>query len=153
MAIQNFSLFFPVPGIEADYHEVDFDKLHPEEEIVDLNENELRKALENLPCCATNEDGTKNGDPLNLIFIGSREDISAAFVRRGWLPAEQTHGKAAWKTIKSFLFGTRYRCSPVIPLYLFGRQQDFADQKPRHNVHPRNHLRILTKRRMPCSRI
>jgi hypothetical protein len=54
-----------------------------EEDIVNFNENELRKALENLPCCATNEDGTKNGDPLDLIFIGSREDISAAFVRRG----------------------------------------------------------------------
>jgi hypothetical protein len=136
-----FTFFVPVPGIEADYHEVDFDKLYPEEEIVNLNENELRKALESLPCCTTNEDGTKNGDPLNLVFIGSREDISAAFVRRGWLPAEQTHGKAVWKTIKSFLFGTRYRYSPVSPLYLYGRQQDFAGQKPRHTVHQRNHLR------------
>jgi hypothetical protein len=86
-----FTFFVPIPGIEADYHEVDFDNLYPDEEIVHLDENELRKALENLPCCATNEDGTKNGDPLNLVFIGSRADISAAFVRRGWLPAEQTH--------------------------------------------------------------
>jgi hypothetical protein len=137
-----FTFFVPVPGIEADYHEVDFDKLYSEEEIVHLNENELRKAVENLPCCATNEDGTKNGDPLNLIFIGNREDLSSAFVRRGWLPAEQTHGKAVWKTIKSFLFGTRYRYSPVSPLYLYERQQDFAGQKPRHSVHERNHLRM-----------
>jgi len=137
-----FTFFVPVPGIEADYHEIDFDKLYSEEKIVHLNENELRKAVENLPCCATNEDGTKNGDPLNLIFIGSREDLSSAFVRRGWLPAEQTHGKAVWKTIKSFLFGTRYRYSPVSPLYLYERQQDFAGQKPRHTVHERNHLRM-----------
>ena len=113
-----------------------------DEEIVDLDENELRKALENLPCCATNEDGTKNGDPLNLIFIGNREDLSSAFVRRGWLPAEQTYSKAVWKTIKSFLFGTRYRYSPVSPLYFYKRQQDFAGQKPRHTVHQRNHLRV-----------
>jgi hypothetical protein len=137
-----FTFFVPVPGIEADYHEIDFDTLYSEEEIIDLNENELKKAVENLPCCATNEDGTKNGDPLNLIFIGSREDLSSAFVRRGWLPAEQTHGKAVWKTIKSFLFGTRYRYSPVSPLYLYERQQDFAGQKPRHTVHERNHLRM-----------
>ena len=97
--------------------------------------------MQNLPCCATNKDGTKNGDPLNLVLIGSREDISAAFVRRGWLPAEQTHGKAVWKTINSFLFGSRYRYSPVSPLYLYGRRQDFAVQKPRHTVHQRNHLR------------
>jgi hypothetical protein len=136
-----FTFIVPVPGIKADYHEVDFDNLYSEEEIVDLDEDELRKALEELPCCATNEDGTEKGDPLNLVLIGSREDISAAFVRRGWLPAEQTYEKAVLKTVKSYLFGSRYRYSPVSPLYLYKRQQDFAGQKPRHTVHQRNHLR------------
>jgi hypothetical protein len=136
-----FTFFVPVPGIKADYHEVDFDKLYTEEEIVHLDESQLRAELEKLPCCATNEDGTENGDPLNLVLIGSREDLSSAFVRRGWLPAEQNYGAAVWKTIKSFLFGTRYRYSPVSPLYFRKRQQDFAGQKPRHTVHQRNHLR------------
>jgi len=98
-----FSFYIPIPGIKADYHEVDFDALYSQDEIADLDENQLRAELEDLPCCATNEDGTKDGDPLNLILIGTREDISTAFVRRGWLPAEQTHGKAVWKSIKSFL--------------------------------------------------
>ena len=120
---------------------MDFDNLYAESELVDLGEKQLRAELEALPCCATNEDGTENGDPLNLILIGTREDISTAFVRRGWLPAEQTHGKAVWKTINSFLFGSRYRYSPVSPLYFLSRQQDFAGQKPRHTVHQRNHLR------------
>jgi hypothetical protein len=137
-----FTFIVPIPGIKADYHEVDFDKLYSEEEIVDLDENELRKALEELPCCTTNEDGTQKGDPLNLVLIGSREDIAAAFTRRGWLPAEQTYEKAVMKTIKSYLFGSRYRYSPVSPLYLYKRQQDFAGQKPRHTVHQRNHLRV-----------
>jgi hypothetical protein len=136
-----FTFVVPVPGIKADYHEVDFDKLYSEKEIVNYDEDGLRKALEELPCCTTNEDGTQKGDPLNLVLIGSHEDITAAFVRRGWLPAEQTYGKAVVKTIKSFLFGSRYRYSPVSPLYLYKRQQDFAGQKPRHTVHERNHLR------------
>jgi hypothetical protein len=131
-----------VPGIKADYHEVDFDSLYSEDEIVHFDEKQLRTELENLPCCATNEDGTENGDPLNLVLIGSREDLSSAFVRRGWLPAEQTYSTAVWKTIKSFLFGSRYRYSPVSPLYFSKRQQDFAGQKPRHTVHERNHLRM-----------
>ncbi len=136
-----FTFVVPVPGIKADYHEVDFDKLYSEKEIVNYDEDGLRKALENLPCCTTNEDGTQQGDPLNLVLIGSHEDITAAFVRRGWLPAEQTYGKAVLKTIKSYLFGSRYRYSPISPLYLYKRQQDFAGQKPRHTVHQRNHLR------------
>ena len=137
-----FTFIVDVPGIKADYHEVDFDKLYAEEEIVDLDEDGLRKALEELPCCTTNEDGTQKGDPLNMVLIGNREDILAAFTRRGWLPAEQTYGKAVAKTIKSYLFGSRYRYSPVSPLYLYKRQQDFAGQKPRHTVHQRNHLRV-----------
>ena len=137
-----FTFFVHVPGIKADYHEVDFENLYSEKEIVDYDDNELRTTLENLPCCATNEDTTQKGDPLNLVIIGTREDISAALVRRGWLAAEQTYGKAIWKTIKSFLFGSRYRYSPVSPLYLYGRQQDMAGQKPRHTIHERNHLRL-----------
>ena len=136
-----FTFYVTVPGIQADYHEVDFDSLDPEDAIVYLDEDELRARLEKLPCCSTGEDGATTGDPLNLVLIGSREDISTAFIRRGWLPAEQTHGEAIWKTIKSFLFGTRYRYSPLSPLYYRKRQQDFAGQKPRHTVHQRNHLR------------
>jgi len=101
-----FTFFVSIPGIKADYHEVDFDTLYSENEIVYLDENELRTALENLPCCTTNEDGTEKGDPLNLVLIGSREDLSAAFVRRGWLPAEQTYGKGTVQNLvplKGFL--------------------------------------------------
>jgi hypothetical protein len=137
-----FTFFVAVPGIKADYHEVDFDKLYSEEEIVDLDEDGLRKALEELPCCTTSEDGTQKGDPLNLVLIGSREDMAAALTRRGWLPVEQSYGKAVAKTINSYLFGSRYRYSPVSPLYLYKRQQDMAGQKPRHTVHQRNHLRL-----------
>jgi hypothetical protein len=133
----------PLAGIRQDYEKVDFDRLYSENEIVNYDdEDSFRKALEDLPCCTTNKNGTRKGDPLNLVFIGRREDLSSAFVRRRWLPAEQTYGKAIWKTIKSFLFGTRYRYSLVSPLYLYGRQQDFAGQKPRHTVHQRNHLRV-----------
>ena len=63
-----FTFFVSIPGIRADYHKVDFEKLYSEEEIVNLDEDDLRTALEKLPCCATNKKGTKNGDPLNLVI-------------------------------------------------------------------------------------
>ena len=121
---------------------MDFDELYPDEYVIDVNEDELRTILEGLPCCTTDSEGEAYGDPLNLVIIGEFTDIAAAFARRGWLPAEETYAKAVWKTIRSFLFGSRYRYSPVSPLYAFGRSQDFARQKPRHDVHERNHLRL-----------
>ena len=137
-----FTFFLPVPGIKADYQDVHFERLYTSDEIVDLDENELRIAIENLPCCTADEDGTQRGDPLNLVVIGTREVIAAAFIPRGWVAAEKTYGKAIWKTVKSFLFGSKYLYSPVSPLYLYDRRQDLAGQKPRQTVHQRNHLRL-----------
>jgi hypothetical protein len=140
--IKFFTFFVQIPGIRVDYQMVDFDSIYSQEEIVELDEAKLRTALEKLPCCTTNAEGTDFGDPVNLVIIGDFYDVLAAFSRRGWLPAEETYAKAAWKTIKSFLFGKRYRYSPVSSLYLYGRHQDLARQKPRHSIHERNHLRL-----------
>ena len=140
--VKFYTFFVQIPGMRIDYKMVDFGSLYPEDQIEDVDEKELRTALENLPCCTTDKEGTEFGDPINLVIIGNFRDIAAAFARRGWLPAEETYSTAVWKTIKSFLFGSRYRYSPVSPLYFFGRHQDFARQKPRHNIHERNHLRL-----------
>ena len=140
--VKFFTFFLQIPGMRVDYRMVDFETLYPDDQVVELDDQELRKALEQLPCCTTNEDGTAFGDPANLVIIGDFKDIAAAFARRGWLPAEETYSTAVWKTIKSFIFGSRYRYSPVSPLYFFGRHQDFARQKPRRDIHERNHLRL-----------
>jgi len=140
--VKFFTFFVQIPGMRVDYRMVDFDTLYPREQIVELDEPSLRAALENLPCCTTDQQGVKSGDPLNLVVIGEFKEIAAAFARRGWLPAEETYATAVWKTIKSFLFGSRYRYSPLSPLYHSGRHQDFARQKPRHDIHERNHLRL-----------
>jgi hypothetical protein len=140
--IKIFTFFVQIPGIRVDYQMVDFGSLYTKDEMVDLNMQELRKALENLPCCTTNAEGADFGDPLNLVIIGDFLDVAGAFARRGWLPAEETYSTAVWKTIKSFLFGKRYRYSPVSSLYAYGRHQDLARQKPRHSIHERNHLRL-----------
>ena len=44
----------------------------------------FRSALEGLPCCATDVDGTKWGDPLNTVFVGNLADIAAACLRRNY---------------------------------------------------------------------
>jgi hypothetical protein len=140
--VKFFTFFIQIPDMRVDYRMVDFNSLYPPQEIVELTQDELKKALENLPCCTTDAEGQAFGDPINLVVIGEFKDIAAAFARRGWLPAEETYSTAVWKTIKSYLFGSRYRYSPVSPLYFFGRPQDFARQKPRHDIHERNHLRL-----------
>jgi hypothetical protein len=42
----------------------------------------FRATLEQMPCCATSEDGGETGDPLNVVLIGSLDDMASALVRR-----------------------------------------------------------------------
>jgi hypothetical protein len=141
--VYNFTFSVPVPGFRADYDEVDFETLkQPDSLVLVETEEELRRALEQLPCCTTNRAGDETGDPLNLVLIGDPENIFPALTRRGWHPTEQTHRAAIWRTIRSFILRARYRYSPVSPLYVFGRRQDVAGQKSRGTIHLRNHARF-----------
>ena len=140
-----FSILMVVPGFHADYHvsEVFRREIYPANEIVDYNDDDaFRVALEALPCCATNADGSKNGDPLNLVVVGGLDDAFPALVRRGWSPTEQKWSGAIMRMVTSALSGDRYVNAPVSDLYLYGRAQDLALQKARDNIHQRNHLRL-----------
>ena len=140
--IRNFTFFIPVPGIKVDHHDVDWENLYPEAEIIEYDEAGLRVALEKLPCCTTNKKGTGQGDPLNIVVIGDLDDVYYAFIRAGWDETETIYRASLLKTVRSFLFGGRYRYSPVSALYVFGRGQDVALQRARSSIHERNHLRL-----------
>ena len=140
---RSFTYMILDPTFKGDYTLVNFDALYGNGESVEIQEEEaLRRELEKLPCCTANKGGTGYGDPLNLVFVGNNEDIFPAYARRGWHGTEIIWRKAAWRTVKSFLVGGRYRYSPVSPLYVYGRRQDLAAQKARGNIHQRNHLRM-----------
>lgn len=142
---KSFSFFSAIPGFRADYRErreFIYD-LYGEDEIINYtDEDAFRDALAALPCCVTNKDGAKNGDPLNLVIVGGTDDAFPALVRRGWRPTEQTYFGSVYKMMESVLSGERYPYAPVSPLYLYDRPQDFALQKARNNIHQRNHLRL-----------
>ncbi len=142
---RSFAFFSVVPGFRADYRSrrTAMRELYGVEEITDYtDEPAFRAALEALPCCVTNKDGSRNGDPLNLVVVGGQDDAFPALVRRGWRPTEQTYWGSVAKMINSALAGERYPYAPVSPLYLYGRPQDLALQKARDNIHQRNHLRL-----------
>ena len=143
--LKSFSTISLVPGFYADYKERNAftQERYTAEEIINYtSDKSFRAALEALPCCVTNKNGTRNGDPLNLVVVGGLEDAFPALIRRGWHPTEATYAGSVSKMINSVLSGERYRYSPVSPLYLFDRPQDLALQKARDNIHQRNHLRL-----------
>jgi len=119
---------------------VDFNALPSAGENIDLAG--LRAKLEALPCCTSNKESNRSGDPLNLVIVGNGADAIFPFIERGWRLDEPLDIHSVLRTISAFIFGTEYTTSPVSPLYVFGRPQDVAFQKARNNISLRNHLRV-----------
>ena len=140
--IRTFTFVINVPGLRADHHDVDWDDLYSESEIVSHDEAGLRRALERLPCCVTNQEGTKQGNPINVVFIGKGIDVLHALVRSGWNETESTAGTPPPKNEPSSSVWRRFRYSPVTPRYLFGRSQDAAFRKNRETASEQNELRL-----------
>lgn len=138
----NFTFFVPVPGLKLDHHDVDWDNLYADEEVRSLEKDDLIEALEAMPCCTTDKKAEGTGDPLNLVVIGSVDDVYYAFIRAGWDETEAISRSSLTKMGKAFVTGGEYGSSPVSGLYLFGRTQDAAFQKARDNINERNHLRL-----------
>jgi hypothetical protein len=142
---KTFSILTIIPGFRADYHVSGiFKREMPDSgEVADFgDEATFLQALARLPCCVTNKDGSRNGDPLNLVVVGGFDDVLPAFVRRGWRPTEQKWTGSITRMVTSAISGEPYAYAPISDLYFFGRAQDFALQKARDTIHQRNHLRL-----------
>ncbi|WP_127819997.1 LssY C-terminal domain-containing protein [Microbacterium sp. CPCC 204701] len=83
------------------------------------------------------------GDPVNLAFLGTGEQIETAMQGAGWTKADPVTLASSWRIITSTLTRRSYHEAPVSPLFLFGHQQDFAyQQEVDGNPAQRHHVRF-----------
>lgn len=130
------------PDSGFDYQSVNPDRLYPPQRRVNVTMNSLGAELAKLPCCTTNAQASKQGDPLNLVMVGSEHDMLVALVRAGWDFTETINASSVGRMVSAFAFGGSYRNSPVSALHVDGRAQDFAMQRARASISQRNHLRL-----------
>jgi LssY C-terminus len=88
--------------------------------------------------------GTGNpGDPVNLAFVGSEEDLVAALLAAGWDPADPITLRSSLRIAESTIFRRPYEDAPVSNLFLFKRKEDLAFEKPVGNdARQRHHVRF-----------
>src|SRR3954449_8525859 len=83
------------------------------------------------------------GDPLNLAFRGTGEQLSTALHRGGWIRADPVGLASSARIVTSTLTGKSYPEAPVSPLLLFDRPQDAAfQQEVAGNPAQRHHVRV-----------
>ena len=139
---EHFEFLVKVPGFKADFHKLEDIDVYTEDDFTDLDADGLLRWIKEQPAFVSNKDGTKTGDPLNLVIIGKTEAVWPAFLRMGWDPTAAMTAGSAVKTGVFGIFGGGYRYAPISDLYVYGRPQDIAMQKVRNNIHYRNHLRL-----------
>jgi LssY C-terminus len=140
--LEHFRFILPVEGTKYALQNVKLEKVYTPGQVEELDLAGLRKKLDTLPCCVTNKDGSRNGDPLNLVIVGNGVDAIFPFTGRGWKMNESADVEGSYRMVKALLFRSKYETAPVSPLYLFGRVQDVALEKARDTINERNHLRL-----------
>ena len=83
------------------------------------------------------------GDPVNLVFTGTLQQLHAAFAAAGWSGADRLGLASSWGMIRAFVFNSPYPTAPFSTLFLFGRGQDVGFQKAIANSpRKRHHVRF-----------
>lgn len=83
------------------------------------------------------------GDPLNVGLVGSRADVVVAMNAAGWFPADPVTLRTSIEIAGSVVLDRPYRDAPVSPLYVEGRVQDLAFEKPSGtSADRRHHVRV-----------
>ena len=83
------------------------------------------------------------GDPINLLLVGTLEQLRAAFASSGWSEADRLGVASSWRMTRAFVLNSPYPNAPFSTLYLFGRGQDVGFQKCIDNSpRKRHHIRF-----------
>jgi hypothetical protein len=99
-------------------------------------------ALDNAPTITHTKAGIP-GDPLNVALVGSRDDVESIMKAAGWFPADPLGLRSDLTIAADTVLKRPDNQAPVSNLFLFGRKEDLAFEKPAgDSPRKRNHVRF-----------
>ncbi|MGB8324698.1 MAG: LssY C-terminal domain-containing protein, partial [Candidatus Acidiferrum sp.] len=84
----------------------------------------------------------KDADLVNILFVGSRDQIQQAFTAAGWLPSDHNSTHAIFKQFEAVLTFSNYPTMPISRQLLNGDPQTLTWQKSFDSYEKREHLRL-----------
>ncbi len=82
------------------------------------------------------------GDPVNVQITGSTGQLGASFAAAGWYRADEIDLMTSARISADSVLGRAYSTAPVSNLYLYGRKEDYAFERPGKTVRQRDHIRF-----------
>ncbi|HTP68646.1 MAG TPA: LssY C-terminal domain-containing protein [Dongiaceae bacterium] len=114
---------------------------HPSLELDEYERGDIEMLLQDVPDRTATSSG-KDADLVNLLFVGSQEQLESAFTAAGWLPGDRTSAHSVFKEFSALLTFSNYPTMPISKQYLNGQVQGSTWQKSLDSYNKREHLRI-----------
>ena len=87
----------------------------------------------------------KDADIVNVLFVGSPEQVHQAFTAAGWQPSDPNSTHAFMRQFGAFLTLSNYPTAPISKQLLNGQPQDLTWQKSFDSYAKREHLRLWSQ--------
>jgi len=72
----------------------------------------------------------RQGDPVNVAFVGSEEELHHTLAKAGWYAADPITLQTSLRIAADVVLRKPYAHAPVSDLYVWGRRQDLAFEQP-----------------------
>jgi len=103
--------------------------------------DQLDQLVEQLPQRVTTKKDV-DADLLNIVFLGSEQQVQSAFRDAGWNNADTVSKRTMLKNMYALLNNSGYAQQPMMTFMLDGKPQDMSWQKSLNSYDRRDHLRI-----------
>ncbi len=109
--------------------------------LVERKTSELESFAQSLPQHSTTVK-LVDADVVNLVFVGSRQEVESAFEQAGWSTSDAFNRKSFFRDFYAFLNNSGYAQAPMRPFLLDGKPADMNWQKSLNSYARRDHLRM-----------
>jgi len=106
-------------------------------------ENALAQLVAREPFRTMAQKPAKPSDVINLMFLGSEQQLGTAFEKAGWVRADRLDDKSKLETFRAMAEDRGYKEAPVSILYLDGAPPDMVFEKATDTFNARHHIRIF----------
>ena len=102
----------------------------------------VRDLADGLPYWAWSKRQPQPMDLINLVFVGSRSELDAAFLAAGWTGAQRNSMSAGLTVVRALAEDREFARAPMRTLLLDGDEPDVSMQSALNSFEKRDHLRI-----------
>jgi hypothetical protein len=110
--------------------------------LAESERDSLDQILATMPNRTTRPSNGRPSDMVNLMFVGTREQIAAAFLAAGWSEAAPSNMHSRLKGVRAFVEGRGSESFPMTALLLNDQEADMSWQKGLNDMSKRHHVRI-----------